>query len=86
CFESVVILIITDFGGFFYFFHRTHVIQITGKEQFRAYGKYCYADIYSVFDYFRLTKEDIHTWLAENPKGTRKSKNCHHDNERSKNV
>ncbi|MDE5557774.1 MAG: hypothetical protein K2J32_08830, partial [Ruminococcus sp.] len=25
CFESVVILIITDFGDFFYFFHRTHV-------------------------------------------------------------
>ncbi len=53
---------------------RLGFIQITGTEQFRAYKKWCYADIYSVFDYFRLTKEDVHTWLAENPKGTRKSK------------
>lgn len=60
---------------------RLGFIQITGKEQFRAYGKYCYADIYSVFDYFRLTKKDVHKWLEENPKGTRKSKNCHHDND-----
>lgn len=41
-------------------------IAITGKERFRAYGKEHYADLYSCFDYFRLTKEDVWEWLNNN--------------------
>lgn len=41
-------------------------ISVTGKRLFRAYGKYHYADLYSCFDYFRLTKEDVWEWLNAN--------------------
>lgn len=51
---------------------RLGFIRITGKYKFRAYGDYRYADTYSVYDYFSLTYEDVHRWLALNPKGTRK--------------
>lgn len=54
---------------------RLGYIQITGSERFRAYGKYRNADTYSVFDYFSLTKEEVHDWLIANPKGTRRNKN-----------
>lgn len=53
---------------------RLGFIEITGKSRFTAYGKLCTADLYSVFDYFRLTKEEVHGFLALNPKGTRKNK------------
>lgn len=53
---------------------RLGYIQVTGSERFRAYGKYRNADTYSVFDYFRLTKEEVHDWLVANPKGTRRKK------------
>ncbi len=53
---------------------RLGIIQITGKERFRANGKYRYADLYSVFDYFRLIREDVHNWLAENQKGINDNK------------
>lgn len=49
-------------------------IRITGHERVRFYGKYNYVDLYSVFDYFRLTKEEVHKWLEANPKGTKKAK------------
>lgn len=42
---------------------RSGFIKITGSERFRAYGKECYADLYSVYDYFRLTAEEVHNWL-----------------------
>lgn len=47
------------------------VIQVTGSERVRLYGKYCDVDLYSVFDYFRLTREAVYKWLAKNPKGTK---------------
>lgn len=47
------------------------VITVTGEKRFRKYGKYLYAKTYSPFDYFRLTPEYIHGWLAEH---TRKRK------------
>lgn len=50
---------------------RLGFIGITGHYPFRAYGKYRYADLYDVYDYFKLTKEKVHQWLIENPKGTR---------------
>lgn len=50
---------------------RLGFIEITGSERFRAYGKYRYADLYSVFDYFRLTQDEVKQWLSANPKGTR---------------
>lgn len=40
------------------------LIKVTGKSEFRQYGRYCIADTYSPFDYFRLTTEEVHTWLA----------------------
>lgn len=53
---------------------RLKFIEITGKSYFTAYRKRCTADLYSVFDYFRLTQEEVHEFLALNPKGTRKTK------------
>lgn len=50
---------------------RLGFIQVTGSERVKLYGKYCDVDLYSVFDYFRLTKEAVAKWLAENPKGTK---------------
>ena len=35
------------------------VLTATGKRQFRKYGKYLYAKVYSAFDYFRLTPEEV---------------------------
>ena len=46
-------------------------IRITGKEEFRAYGAYHIAPLYSVFDYCRLSPEEVHEWL-EVHKGKRK--------------
>lgn len=53
---------------------RLGFIQITGTEYFRMYRKDCKCDLYSVFDYFRLTEDDVHQFLVSNPKGTRKKK------------
>ncbi len=50
---------------------RLGFIQVTGSERVRLYDKYCDVDLYSVFDYFLLTKEAVDKWLAENPKGTK---------------
>lgn len=33
---------------------KTGLLHVTGREAFRLYGKYRYADLYSVFDYFDL--------------------------------
>ena len=41
-------------------------IATTGEVRFRLYGRYCYAKTYSPYDYFRLTAEEVHSWLAEN--------------------
>ena len=46
-------------------------IKVTGKEYFRAYGQSLYANLYSVFDYYRLTSDEVHKWLQAN---TRKKK------------
>lgn len=53
---------------------RLGYIKVTGNHRFRSFGKYRYADTYSVFDYYGLTKEQVKKWLKENPKGTRKAK------------
>lgn len=49
-------------------------IKITGSQRIRLYGKYRNAALYSVFDYFRLSQEDVDEWLRMHPKGTRQSK------------
>lgn len=53
---------------------RLGFIQVTGIDCFRMYGKNFKCDLYSVFDYFRLTKDEVHQFLTSNPKGTRKKK------------
>ncbi len=40
-------------------------ISVTGEYRFRKFGKYLYAKTYSPYDYFRLTPEEVHTWLLE---------------------
>ena len=40
------------------------VITVTGERKFRKYGKYLYAKLYSAFDYFRLTREEIQKALG----------------------
>jgi len=47
-------------------------IATTGQVEFRKYGQYLYAKTYSPYDYFRLTPEEVHAWLAAN---TRRKKN-----------
>lgn len=38
-------------------------IKITGRERYRAFGKYQWANLYSVFQFYQLTAEEIHKWL-----------------------
>ena len=58
-------------------------IAVTGKARFRAFGKYHYADLYSCFDYFRLTKEDVWVWLTANrPKYKKQGKDFENDKDR----
>lgn len=40
------------------------LLHVTGREQFRLYGKYRYADIYSVYDYFELKDEDVRVHIG----------------------
>lgn len=35
------------------------ILTATGQRKFHKYGKYLYAKVYSAFDYFRLTQEEI---------------------------
>lgn len=44
---------------------RIGFLQVTGKERFGKPGAYHYADLYSVFQYFQLTKEDVQMFLEE---------------------
>lgn len=48
-------------------------LTVTGQEEFRMYGKYCHANLYSPFDYFK-SQEEFDTWLAEHPKRVVKRK------------
>ncbi len=41
-------------------------IKITGQERYRAYGKYLWANLYSVFQYYQFSSEEIHRWLNNN--------------------
>lgn len=43
-------------------------ITVTGKVRFRGWGRMQEAPLYSVFDYFRLSKEDVQQWLLDNPR------------------
>ena len=38
------------------------LIQETGREQIRVYGRLRHPPLYSVFDYCRLTPEDVERW------------------------
>lgn len=40
------------------------ILTATGERKYRKYGKYLYAKTYSAFDYFQLTQESIHNYLA----------------------
>lgn len=48
------------------------LIAVTGKVEFRLYGRTCFADTYSPWDYFRLTPEVVHAWLADKASTKRK--------------
>ena len=50
------------------------IIKVTGSEEFRAFGSYHTAPLYSVFDFCRLTNDDVHDWL-ETHRGKRKKEN-----------
>lgn len=47
------------------------VITCTGERKFRKYGRYCHAKVFSAFDYFRLTAEDVHMQLEQLQRETR---------------
>lgn len=49
------------------------VIKVTGKRRFRKYGRNCYADLYSPYDYFQLSRDEIHSWLEAHPPKKRKA-------------
>ena len=40
------------------------LLHVTGRDIFRLYGKYRYADIYSVYDYFELKEEDVRAHIG----------------------
>lgn len=43
---------------------KSGVLTVTGQRKFRKYGKYLYAKVYSAFDYFRLTPEEVQQHLV----------------------
>lgn len=43
---------------------KTGVLTVTGERKFRKYGKYLYTKVYSAFDYFRLTPDEVHKHLS----------------------
>lgn len=43
---------------------RDGLLHVTGRDVFRLYGKYRYADIYSVYDYFELKEEDVRAHIG----------------------
>lgn len=47
-------------------------ISATGETEFRLYGRTCFAKTYSPWDYFRLTPEVVHAWLADHASRKRK--------------
>lgn len=47
-------------------------ISATGETEFRLYGRTCFAKTYSPWDYFRLTPEVVHAWLADHASQKRK--------------
>lgn len=48
-------------------------ISVTGETEFRLYGRTCFAKTYSPWDYFRLTPEVVHAWLADKASTKRKN-------------
>lgn len=42
-------------------------ISVVGNESFRMYGKTCYADLYSPYDYYK-SEEEVISWLVEHSK------------------
>lgn len=52
-------------------------ISATGETEFRLYGRTCFAKTYSPWDYFRLTPEVVHAWLADH--AIRKRKKVHNE-------
>lgn len=55
-------------------------LQVTGMEPFRAYGKQWYARLYSVWQYFSLTRQDIQKQLKmiQDRKNQQKPGGKHH--------
>ena len=45
------------------------VISVTGNENFSSFGKRHTAPLYSVFDFCRLTSEEVHNWLNNHRRG-----------------
>lgn len=52
---------------------RLGFVSITGRQRFRAYGKYQYAPLYDVFEFYSLTPNYVQEILKQNPKGIRKN-------------
>ena len=44
------------------------LFHVTGKERFNAYGRTITANLYSIFDFYKLSYEDVHNWLNQNTK------------------
>lgn len=47
------------------------VLKVVGEYRFRAFGEYRYAPLYSVYQYAKMTDENMQRLLLEYPKGKR---------------
>lgn len=44
---------------------KAEVFKVVGKEQFRAFGKYKYAPLYDIWQYFEMTPEKVQQKLEQ---------------------
>lgn len=47
------------------------VLKVVGQYRFRSFGKYMYAPLYDIYQFARMTDEDMQKLLEEYPKGKR---------------
>lgn len=40
-------------------------LQVAASTRFRMYGRVCTANTYSPYQYFQLTRDEVHKWLSE---------------------
>lgn len=44
------------------------LFHVTGKERFYAYGRTITANLYSIFDFYKLGYDEVYNWLSQNTK------------------